>query len=134
MFFGMLSAAAVGGRQSRLAPPTVAAGSGPRPNSPSGLNAEGAAGSFTVTWVAPLFNSDGSSVASPGITSYTAYYGTTVGEQQIGGSYVASASVAAGTLTKTFTSVTAGVKWVAVSATNSNGEGYSSPEIQVTVT
>ena len=78
-----------------------------------------------------MTNMDGSDVSSPGLLSYTVYWGLTEGQQQYGGSFTGSSSVAAGTLTKTVGSLAANTWFVAVSATNANGEGYSSPETSV---
>jgi len=116
------------------APVSSSSGSiGPAPNSPTNLDITNGTGQFTVTWLAPLLNADGSSISSPGLLNYIVYWGATPFEQHNGGSYTGSATVAAGTVTKTVTSLAAGTWYVAVSAVSAYGEGASSNESIATV-
>jgi hypothetical protein len=114
-------------------PPTpyVPAELGPAPYSPT-IQTLVDAGShtFTVTWYAPFENADGSSPVA--LTANTVYWGATQGQQQNGGSFSGSAAVSAGALSYTGASG-AGTWWVAVSASNANGESWSSPEVSVVV-
>lgn len=103
------------------------------PAAPTAVDAvPGSAGQIVVTWALPTSAADGSPVGT--LTTLTLRHGATEGQQIPGGTGTVAVAVGAAAITYTITGLSAGVRYISVSASNAVGEGWTSPEVSATAT
>lgn len=97
----------------------------PLPYSPTSVVATpGSAGQIDLAWALPTGT----------LTAIKVYHGPTEGEQYLGGTGTTAITLGAGVTAYTITGLSAGIRYISVSAVNSVGEGLPSAETSATAT